>query len=69
VGDGGVARPPRERNFIYKRKRKLKKDCGQIRAGHWTEQENQLRLLVYEGAVVPQSLLILFFSTLSKGTI
>jgi len=23
-------------------------------AGHWTEQENQLRLLVYGGAVVSQ---------------
>ena len=31
-------RPKRE-NFIIWTERKLKKDCGQIKAGHWTEQE------------------------------
>jgi hypothetical protein len=49
-----------ERKTFIKTKRKLKKDCGQIKAGHWTEQENQLRLLVYGGAVVPQSTLNCF---------
>ena len=34
-----------------------KRGCGQIKAGYWTEQEYQLRLLVYGGTVVPQPLL------------
>ena len=35
----------------------MRKGCGQNKAGYWTEQEYQLRLLVYGGTVVPQPLL------------